>query len=199
MRQKLCRCFMRPIKWDVTTLPDFRVQGRSSGCGCAIVGINPGHAKKDEINFYKREGAKYDVVVKYWHKKITSRRYYVKLRGLMDSFGLSGPILWTELAKCENAPGINFPPLKALRMCTGQFLTRELEVIPPKWPLIGIGMEAYKALAYCYPAKTVIGVPHPTGAYGDKFSRHVPGGRMHSESKAAVHNALSNPNGDLLC
>ena len=155
-------------------------EGRSDGGGCAIVGINPGHASATEIAYYKQKGAKYEATVQYWKEKIRHHPYYERLRKLTKAFGLNGPILWTELAKCENASGIKFPPLKALRACTGRFLTYELTVVPPEWPLIGIGKEAYQALAYRYPERTVIGVPHPTGAYGDKFSCHLPGGRLHS-------------------
>jgi hypothetical protein len=174
------------------------IAGRSDGCGCAVVGINPGHARAAEIAYYKRKGTKYEVVVQYWRETIASFQYYVRLRKLMNAFGLNGPILWTELAKCENAPGTKFPPLKTLRDCTGRFLTQELEVIPLEWPLIGVGKEAYQSLAYRYPTKTVIGIPHPTGAYGDRFSRHLPEGRLHSESNAAVRRIISNPPGELL-
>ena len=46
------------------------------------------------------------------------------------------------------------------------YLRQELEVLPKDWPLIGVGREAYKALAYLDPDRTLIGVPHPMGAYG---------------------------------
>jgi hypothetical protein len=164
-----------------------------------VVGINPGHARRAEKAYYKREGAKYKVVEQYWHRSITIRAYYKKLRELMKAFGLDGPILWTELAKCENSPGTKSPPLKTLRSCTGRFLTQELELIPKEWPLIGVGREACQALAYQYPARTVIGVPHPTGAYGNKFSQiSPPGGRLYSKLKKTVRRALSNPPGELL-
>ena len=159
----------------------------SDRSGCAMVGINPGHARPAEIAYYKKEGTEYEATVQYWHKAITSRSYYKKLRELTKAFGLNGPILWTELAKCENTADIKFPPLKALRTCTGRFLTEELKAIPPEWPLFGIGWEAYKALAYLYPARTVIGVPHPTGAYGKHFSRLL---QLDSESKEVVCRAL---------
>ena len=172
--------------------------GRSVEGGCAIVGINPGHASRDETAYCKQEGATYEVVVKYWQEKIMSQPYYEKLRKLADAFGLNGPILWTALAKCENAPGMKFPPLRALRTCTGRFLTQELESIPASWPLIGVGREACLALAYHYPARTVIGVPNPKGSSGYQFGRHSPGGRLHDKSTAAVRLALSNPPGELL-
>jgi hypothetical protein len=35
-----------------------------------------------------------------------------------------------------------------------------------KWPIFGVGGEAYKAIAYRFPERTVIGVPHPTGSHG---------------------------------
>ena len=172
--------------------------GRSNEGGCAIVGINPSHASRDEIAYCMKEGVTYDVVVKYWQEKIKLQPYYEKLRKFADAFGLNGPILWTALTKCENADGIKFPPLRALRACTVRFLTQELEAIPASWPLIGVGKEACLALAYHYPTRTVIGVPNPKGSSSYHFSRHLPGGRLHERSTVAVRHVLANPPGELL-
>lgn len=172
--------------------------GHSSTNGCAAIGINPGWAKRTETECYKSHGAEYEAVVECWLSNIRSHAYYSKIRSFIDQVGLTGPILWSELAKCQNEPGAKGPPLKTLRTCTGRFLTRELKLIPRKWPLIGIGGEAYKALAYLYPNRTVIGLPHPTGAYGNHFSRHLPNGHIHPTTKASVRKALAARPGDLL-
>ncbi len=174
------------------------LESRPGSGGCAVVGINPGRAKRAEVAYYKKEGGTYDATVRYWQQQITLRPYYERLRKLTGSFGLNGPILWTELAKCENAHGTKFPPLQTLRACTGRFLTKELEAIPRKWPLIAIGKEAYRALAYLYPSRSVIGVPHPTGAYGDQFTRHLPGGSGHAKARKVVHRVLSESPGRLV-
>lgn len=174
------------------------LESRSGEKGCAIVGLNPGKARPAEINYYKKHSTTYTVISDYWNLKISHCKYYEKLRILVTSFGFNGPILWTELAKCQNSPKVKFPSLRALRTCTGRFLTSELEAIPAAWPLFAIGREAYTALAYRYPEKTVIGVPHVTGARGDMFSRHLPTGRLHGTSKMQVQNALAKSSGELL-
>jgi len=165
--------------------------------GCVIIGLNPGQARKPETSFYKRYGTTYRSVVQYWNKKIAADLYYTRLRELIRALGLSGPILWSELCKCENAPKSR-PTLKTLRTCTGRYLSRELDLIPKHWPLFGIGVEAYKALAYRYPHRTTIGVPHPRGAYGKAFLRHLPAGASHSKSARAIKNILKGPTGGLI-
>ncbi|MBI2953189.1 MAG: hypothetical protein HYY30_02670 [Chloroflexi bacterium] len=50
------------------------------------------------------------------------------------------------------------------------YLNRELQSIPHDWPLIAIGYEAYKAMAYIHPSRIVIGIPHPTASRG-QFSK----------------------------
>lgn len=167
--------------------------GRSNGTGCVIVGLNPGHANAAEIAYYGKV-ATYETTVKYWHAHITSQPYYERLRRLMKSFNLDGPILWTELAKCENVAGAKYQPLNALRVCAGKFLANELGAIPKDWPLFGVSRETYKALAYLYPDRTIIGVPHPRRAYGRQFSRLL---ELDSESKEIVRRALSS-HGELL-
>ena len=85
---------------------------------------------------------------------------------LVHALELKGPVLWTELVKCQSEPEVKELPVQTLRTCSGEFLRRELERLPENWPLFGVGWEAYKALAYLFSARTVIGVPHPTGSYG---------------------------------
>jgi hypothetical protein len=172
--------------------------GRKTAGGCAVIGINPGQAKADETEYYQREGATYGAFLRFWKRTIASYPYYRRTRNLLRSLGLNGPILWTELAKCQNEPGKGgSPPLETLRRCSWRFLRHELALVP-RWPLIALGREAYRALAYMYPDRTVIGVPHPAGAYGDSFSRHCPGGESHKASRRKVRRALTKPRGQLL-
>jgi hypothetical protein len=79
---------------------------------------------------------------------------------------LDGPILWTELVKCENKTKGILPPLQTFRKCINIFLNEELEAVPEAWPLLAVGRETYKALAYIYSSKTIIGIPHPTSSRG---------------------------------
>lgn len=150
----LPRCLMLEI--------DSRTQSR----GVVIVGINPGRSKPDEQNYYIKNGQSYDEVVEYWRVHICGLKYYSSLRSFVDQLGFRGPILWTELVKCENKRGVRIPPLQTFRICTKTYLSRELELIPDKWPLIAVGGEVYKALAYRFPTRIIVGIPHPTGSYG---------------------------------
>jgi len=75
---------------------------RPYGQGCAVVGINPGVSPPRERTWYSTHGTTYDDVVGYWtHNVGYKHRYYVQLRNLANHLGLPGPLLWTELAKCE--------------------------------------------------------------------------------------------------
>jgi hypothetical protein len=67
------------------------------------------------------------------------------------------------------------------------FLQRELGVIPDTWPIVAAGKESYKAVAYSFPRRTVIGVPHPTGAFGHFFAL-FDHDRLLSNVKARVSN-----------
>ncbi len=165
--------------------------GRPSSAGSAIVGINPGRATQKERDFYLARGGSYDAVVE-WFKIVGVRhRYYTGLRKLVDQIGLSGPILWSELAKCENAPlATGLLPLQTLRRCSGLYLQRELAAIPPSWPIFAVGGEAFRALAYLHPERIVIGAPHPTGAYGH-FARLFDAGSLKAAVRAQFEEAVS--------
>lgn len=144
---------------------------READKGCVIAGINPGRSKSREREFYRSNGQTYEQVVAYWQELGYSHRYYMKLRELVTELGFKGPILWTELVKCENEPdesgkGSSQPPLQTFRTCTQTYLQKELQAVPNDWPLIAVGNESYKALAYLFASSAVIGIPHPTGSYG---------------------------------
>jgi hypothetical protein len=142
------------------------IEGRTQSRGTVIVGINPGPSKPHERNYYIKEGQNYQNVLDYWEEYIRKRKYYHSLRSFVDQLGFDGPILWTELVKCENAPGIIKPTLQTFRICTNTYLREELKYVPAHWPIIAVGGEAYKALAYLFPHHIVIGIPHPSGSYG---------------------------------
>jgi hypothetical protein len=72
-------------------------------------------------------------------------------------------------------------------------LSEELALLPSDWPLIAVGGEAFKALAYLYPHRSVVGVPHPTGARGH-FARLFINGMLRESVLVKVNqciNALS--------
>ncbi|MCK4576519.1 hypothetical protein KAU34_08945 [candidate division WOR-3 bacterium] len=145
------------------------IDSHTQSGGVVIVGINPGHSKPYERNYYIKNGQSYDKVVEYWNAHIRKRKYYSSLRSFVNQLGFQGPILWTELVKCENMQEVRSPPLQTFRICTKTYLSRELDLIPDNsdnWPLIAVGREVYKALAYRFPTRIVVGIPHPTGSFG---------------------------------
>jgi hypothetical protein len=135
---------------------------RAASGGCTVIGINPENAEPDEVAFYKEHGASYDVLLNFWSSYIGYiHPYYTQVRKFLDQVGLTGPILWTELAKYEGTTkSQKVPPLATLRHCADKFMLEELDLIP-QWPLIALGREAYKALSYMFPRRTIIGLPHP--------------------------------------
>jgi hypothetical protein len=163
----------------------------SEGRGCLVAGLNPGTSSPGERNFYIQHDVSYDTLKHYWQSSVAQIPYYSKLRRLIGSIGLTGPIVWSDLAKCENPLGVKnqLPPLQTLRHCTQRFLFRELELIPLEWPVLGIGWEAYRALAYRVPRRAVVGIPHPTGAWG-AFAQLFVGGAMKEEIHAKAINAM---------
>jgi len=158
------------------------------GRGCLAIGLNPGTSKPPERAFYLDSEISYNRV-KTYRVAIASIPYFARARRVIDEVGLSGPILWSNLAKCENEVGRDgLPPLQTLRHCARRFLSRELAVAPTVWAVLGIGWEAYRALAYLVPERTVIGIPHPTGGFRD-FRRMMENGQLREEIKerAARH------------
>ncbi len=132
-----------------------------------IIGINPGQADEDEREWYRREGANYEAMKKYWETRIKSMRYYKGLRTLIRQLDYKSGILWTELLKCENEEKYKEPPLQTFRICIKNYLERELKMIPHEIPIIAVGNKVFEALSYRFPNRLVIGVPHPTGSYGN--------------------------------
>jgi hypothetical protein len=139
----------------------------AAGRGCLAVGLNPGTSARQERAFYVASALSYSTVKQY-RTSISDKPYFRRTRSVIEELGFDGPILWSNLAKCENEAGRKTPPpLQTLRHCTRRFLQRELEAAPIDWVVFGIGWEAYRALAYLTPQHTVIGFPHPTGGYRD--------------------------------
>jgi hypothetical protein len=157
---------LNPAKGIIPRCLIFEQEGRSTSMGCAIIGINPGKSRDRERRHYLDAGTTYEAVVEFWKAEISKKKYHRQLRRLVDSLGFVGPILWTELAKCENRKDNQLPPLQTFRTCTHTYLSEELNHLPPDWPIIAVGREAYTALAYRYPTRIVIGVPHVGGSYG---------------------------------
>jgi hypothetical protein len=139
----------------------FECDNRKQNNGVVIIGINPGNSGTKTQRYWRNHKIGYNALVKWWEQK-SSKTYYVHLRDFADNAGFKGPILWTELAKCEGKS----PHIQTLRTCVNKYLVKEISVIPKEWAIIAVGREAFQAIAYLFSKRTVIGIPHPTGSYG---------------------------------
>lgn len=157
--------------------------------GCVVVGINPGKSKENERGNYKKINLTYDDVKIVSKNIIDSHKYYNQIRKFLEIIDRNGPILWTELVKCENEEN-NLPDLQTFRICTKKYLTEEIKKVPENWPLIAVGKMVYYALSFLYPDKAVIGIPHPTGSYG-YFNKLIDQENVERVSEDA-HSTISN-------
>ena len=160
--------------------------------GCVVVGINPGESTEKERDYFRQSGCSYKEVREHFLNEFvrTENRYYGHLREFVTEIGLAGPILWSDVAKCEKAHDAKEVPLQTLRTCASYFLRRELEAAPGDWPVIGVGKDAYTALAYLAPTRAVLGIPHPTGSRGH-FAGLSRNGRLREEVIAQAHRVLA--------
>lgn len=169
-----------------------QLEERAQQQGCVVVGINPGESTKKERDYFRQSGCSYKEVWGHFLNDFVRKKntYYKRLREFVTEIGLAGPILWSDVAKCEKAPDTKEVPLQTLRTCASYFLRRELEAAPGDWPVIGVGKDAYKALAYLAPTRAVLGIPHPTGSRGH-FAGLSRNGRLREEVIAQAHRVLA--------
>jgi len=150
--------------------------------GVIVVGLNPGRADEPEREFYRKHGMGFDATVEYLQLNAGSIRYYLKMRNFVAAaFGQPGgvpSIHWTELAKCELLPGLTRVPLDMKRTCVNRHLKKELDLLPRDWPIVATGREAFESMAILAGDRAVIGVPHPTGAFGSMFSQLIDGAKL---------------------
>lgn len=137
--------------------------------GVVIVGLNPGRASDEEKRYYAVNGAEYRHTVAYLKTEMNRIKYYKYTRSFVLGLGFSGPIHWTELAKCELRRGIRSVPAEMISTCTRTFLHQELALLAG-WPVVAIGRVAFNAISLMCPDRSVIGIPHTTGSWGAKFS-----------------------------
>ena len=159
--------------------------------GCAIVGLNPGVSKLKEIKYYLKNECTYESTVEYWKHFNFNHFYYKRLRNFVRSIDILGPILWTELVKCESTIKNVKLPLQTFRICVEKHLRYELESFPINWPIVAVGKEAFIAISYLYPRHIVIGVPHPTSSRGH-FACLFHNNNLKSEQYNNIKNVLEN-------
>ena len=142
---------------------------KREGLGAIIAGLNPGTGKEEENQRYLKNNCTYQTVQDFWHEQIYGIKYYANLRMFASNIHCTGPILWTDIAKCEKASQsdrISFSTHpQTFRLCSSIFLKREIKLCPAGWPIVAVGRDAFTALSFLFPEKQVIGIPHPTGAY----------------------------------
>lgn len=154
----------------------------NQAAGAIVVGLNPGRSVLKERVLYKgllRQGEPlYAKTVEYLEVLFRTEHYYKATEGFVRSLcrslygeAWSGPLLWTELAKCELAEGQKHVPKDMATTCSRRFLSRELEAAPPEWPVFAIGRQAYDAACLMSPRRAVIGVPHTTGSWHGAFAQ----------------------------
>ena len=164
-----------------------------SDIGCSVIGINPGKSSKSERSYFVNNGCTYQATFNYWKDHEAKRHlYYNRLRVLVSAvFNKTSSILWTELVKCENAEGVDGPPLQTFRTCVNHYLRKEIEALPIGWPIFSVGKRSFELLAILYHEHTVIGIPHPTGSFG-YFSKLFEKGQLKSEVAENIRAILNN-------
>jgi uracil-DNA glycosylase len=137
---------------------------------CIVVGLNPGKCKEWEREYFRNNGIKFDSLSKSFHEtNLKSVRYFKRTRDLITSLGFDGDILWTELVKCECIGENGKIPVQTLRVCIDRFLRKEVKLFECQ-TIFSLGNMAFDFCALSLPNHFVVGLPHPSGSYGD-FNR----------------------------
>lgn len=140
--------------------------------GAIVVGLNPGRTSPEEATYYRQRGIRYRSLTDWWDRELNGHPYYLRIRPIVRSLGIAGPILWTDIAKCELPEGGENGDLPdaTLATCGKRFLRRELRLAELKtWPVFALSGRTYRFIRANYPGRTVIGLLHPTGTRGDLF------------------------------
>jgi hypothetical protein len=140
--------------------------GVAGGNSSIIVGLNPGKSSRSERKYYLQHGIGYGSATSYLLEKSPSIAFYTKMRRLLEALNIDGPVLWTELVKCEVSENFREPPLQTQRHCVSKYLLLELSVVPDSWPIIALSAWPFRAMSFMMINRPVVGVPHPTGSYG---------------------------------
>ncbi|MCL5775112.1 MAG: hypothetical protein M1333_02775 [Patescibacteria group bacterium] len=161
-----------PEKGIIARCLYYEENGRK-GKSVIIVGMNPGRAKPEETNYFKnKENRNYPAGVRYWEQNRKDYiNFYGPLRDLADKADLTGPILWTELVKCQSRKNAKALSLNTIRYSISNYLCKEIAAMPDNTPLIAVGNHAFELLAYVYPNRKIIGIPHPSkGNFGYHYA-----------------------------
>lgn len=133
-----------------------------------VIGLNPGISGKAE-----REGlanvTEYKKVLEFFGDEYKKHPFYRRATALVDGLGFNGPILWTEIAKCEGKQIWR----ETMVFCASNYLVNEIGLAKKHFGrvrFIVLSRTAFDPLIFLLNSDNVMGVPHPTGSYGKKFS-----------------------------
>lgn len=133
-----------------------------------VIGLNPGISGKAE-----RQGlanvTDYHEVLDFFGNEYKKHPFYKRATALVDGLGFNGPILWTEIAKCEGKQIWR----ETMVFCASNYLIKEIELVKTYFDsvrFIVLSRRAFDPLIFLLNNDKVLGVPHPTGSYGKRFS-----------------------------
>lgn len=139
--------------------------GRTGDNIIVIVGMNPGRMQKDDkeykdtlkdVKSYKNYAKSFENKVLYKHP------YFKKTREVLGILNFNGPILWTEIVKCQSEENGKLP-YSTIRKCVHTFLKEEVKLIDDSI-IMALGDKAYNTCLLIFPERKIIGCPHPSGA-----------------------------------
>lgn len=137
--------------------------------GVVVVGQNPGMAGDEERALYQGHGVGYRQQLLAWDR-VQNVAYFERLRRSLGLLGLDGPVLWTDVVKCEGSA----PSAEAKKTCADEYLVHELEAAPNDWPVLAAGGVAFKTCSSLAGDHPVLGFFHPTGRWTTGvFSRYL--------------------------
>ena len=143
---------------------DLEIDGRDGEQSAWVIGLNPGRARSHEMEYLANSSQSFEDLEAYWNLRGREHPYHDRIKRLVDAWGITGPILWSNLAKCQTKQGVDELPLQTFRTCVTSYLVSEANVVPKDWLILAAGQEAYKAVSYLFRDRRIIGVPHPTGS-----------------------------------
>ena len=165
-----CKQECEGVNWDknlgyIPRVPLADIKGCGNGPGMVIVGMHPARTSYNERklnfrkvfsenNFQEKRGAQLLAQVRYFGQ------IRELIRPLVERLGFDGPILWTEMVKCETKAGQDMP-MQTRRICSALYFLEEMKAIPKEWPLVAVGQKVFDALCYLFPERPIVGIPHP--------------------------------------
>ena len=157
--------------------------------GTIVVGLNPGHASTSEVATLRGQPKPHEAWGAYWENHLRlANQYYIGVGELLRQCGRVGPILWTNLAKCESPPNVRGGvPLQTLSTCMERYFQYEVWTVPRSWPFLALGREVRTAVTFRFPERIIAGVPHPSGSKPNFRRLFDPDGVL----RASVRNTLT--------